>query len=109
MFKRLLPDATLPRQHPRGPQTADELRERLVSTRMRGYALADEEVEPGLVAVAGPVRDFRGQVVAAVSVSAPKFRLAARVEEAGEEVRGVAEELSRVLGRAPEGASILAQ
>ncbi|MEX2613043.1 MAG: IclR family transcriptional regulator [Gaiellaceae bacterium] len=97
-LKGLLPDQAFRRGHPRAPQSADELWERLAAARQRGYALADEELEPGLVAVAAPVRDFRGRVVAAVNVSAPKFRFAARVEEAGEQVRIVAEELSRVLG-----------
>jgi DNA-binding IclR family transcriptional regulator len=106
---RLVPDAAFRRRHPRAPQTGDELWERLVAARSRGYALADEEFEPGLVAVAAPIRDFRGQIVAAVNVSAPKFRFAARLEEAGEQVRAVAEELSHVLGWEPGRASILAQ
>ena len=101
-LEHLLPDAAFRRQHPRGPQSADELWERVVAARVRGYALADEEFEPGLVAVAGTVRDFRGRVVAAVSVSAPKFRFARRLEEAGEQVRTVAGELSRMLGWEPE-------
>jgi len=58
----------------------------------------DEEFEPGLVAVGAPVRDFRGRIVAAVNVSAPSFRFAGRLEDAGEQVRAVAVELSRVLG-----------
>jgi DNA-binding IclR family transcriptional regulator len=107
-LKHLLPDAPFRRQHPRGPQTADEFWERLVEARLRGYALADEEFEAGLVAVAGPVRDFRGHVVAAISVSAPKFRFAARLDEAGERVRAEAEELSRMLGWNPAHASMLA-
>ncbi|CAN5132581.1 IclR family transcriptional regulator [soil metagenome] len=105
----LLPDQAFRRRHPRAPQSADELWERLAAAARRGYALADEELEPGLVAVGAPVRDFRGRVVAAVNVSAPKFRFAARVDEAGERVRIVAEELSRVLGWAPERPSILAR
>jgi len=96
------------RRHPRGPQSVDELWERLADARLRGYALADEEFEPGLVAVAAPVRDFRGRVVAAVNVSAPKFRFAARLEEAGEQVRAAANELSQALGSEPAQASILA-
>jgi DNA-binding IclR family transcriptional regulator len=97
----LLPDADWRLRHPRGPQSLDELSQRLVSARSRGFALVDEEFEPGLVAVAAPVRDFRGRIVAAVNVSAPKFRFAARLEPAGEQVRRVAEELSRMLGWAP--------
>jgi IclR family transcriptional regulator, KDG regulon repressor len=108
-LEHVVPDAAFRRQHPRGPQTADELWERLVEARARGYALADEEFEPGLVAVAAPVRDFRGRVVAAVSVSAPKFRFAGRLEEAGEQVRTVAGELAQMLGWEPGHTSILEQ
>jgi DNA-binding IclR family transcriptional regulator len=81
---------------PFGPVEA--LSKRLVEARARGYALVDEEFEPGLVAVGAPVRDFRGRIVAAVNVSAPKFRFGARLEQAGEEVRRVADDLSRALG-----------
>jgi DNA-binding IclR family transcriptional regulator len=107
-LEELLPDAARRRRHPRGPQSANELWERIAEARVRGYALADEDFEQGLVAVAGPVRDFRGQVVAAVNLSGPKFRFAARLDEAGEHVRTVGEELSRVLGWEPTRASILA-
>jgi IclR family KDG regulon transcriptional repressor len=106
-LEQLLPDTAFRRNHPHGPQSADELWERLVGARVRGYALADEDFEPGLVAVAAPVRDFRGRVVAAVNISAPKFRFAPRLEEAGEQVRIVAEELSRVLGWEPASAVAL--
>jgi IclR family KDG regulon transcriptional repressor len=97
----LLPDPELLRRHPRAPQSADELWDRLDDARSRGYALADEEFEPGLVAAASPVRDFRGRIVAAVNVSAPKFRFGARLEEAGARVRTVADDLSRDLGCDP--------
>lgn len=106
-LEHLLPDAPFRRQHPTG--TADRGRAGNASQRPDcGYALADEEFEAGLVAVAGPVRDFRGHVVAAISVSAPKFRFAARLDEAGERVRAEAEELSRMLGWNPAHASMLA-
>ena len=61
-------------------------------------ALVDEEFEPGLVAVAAPVRDFRGRVVAALNVSGPKFRLADRLEEAGHAVADAAGRMSELLG-----------
>ena len=95
---RVLPGASFRKRHPRGPQNLDELWDRLGETRARGFALVDEELEPGLVAVGAPVRDFRGRIVAAVNVSAPSFRFAGRLEDAGEQVRDVAFELSRTLG-----------
>lgn len=86
------------RSRPRAPQSADELESRLEDARGRGFALADEEFEPGVVAVAAPVRDFRGAIVAAVNVSAPTFRFADRVDDAGQRVASAADELSRTLG-----------
>jgi IclR family transcriptional regulator, KDG regulon repressor len=63
-----------------------------------GYALVDEEFEFGLVGAAAPVRDFKGQLVAALNVSAPKFRLGGRLEAAGREVKRAADDLSTLLG-----------
>jgi DNA-binding IclR family transcriptional regulator len=51
------------------------LRADLAAVRDRGYAITDEELEPGLVALAAPVRGFDGSVVAALSVSAPASRM----------------------------------
>jgi len=47
----------------------------LARVRRRGYALATEELELGLVAVAAPVRRADGAVIAALSVSGPSTRM----------------------------------
>ena len=47
----------------------------LDEVKARGYATAVEELEPGLWAVAVPVRDASGAVVAALSISGPTVRL----------------------------------
>lgn len=61
--------------------------------REQGYAVAVDELEVGLSAVAAPLRNAHGDVVASVSVSGPTFRLrddalieatTATVETAGE-------------------------
>ena len=49
----------------------------LAVVRERGWATTVEELEPGLLAVAAPVRDGHGDVIAALSVSAPVVRLPA--------------------------------
>jgi IclR family KDG regulon transcriptional repressor len=79
-------------------RNVEGLHESIVAARAQGYALVDEEFEFGLVGVAAPVRDFKGQLVAALNVSAPKFRLGGRLEVAGEEVKRAADELSALLG-----------
>jgi IclR family transcriptional regulator, KDG regulon repressor len=84
-----------------GPDTVrnvEALYERVEAARERGHALVDEEFEFGLVGASAPVRDFKGQIVAALNVSAPKFRLGERLEAAGQEVKRTADELSALLG-----------
>jgi DNA-binding IclR family transcriptional regulator len=81
----------------RGPNTVASLEELIVRVQEaaeRGYAVADEELEPGLAAVAAPVRRFDGRIVAAVNVSGPSFRFHPRLPEAGTEVARAARELS---------------
>ncbi len=83
---------------PNAPRDVDDLYERILTARASGYAVVDEEFEPGLVAAAAPVRDFRGGVIAALNVSAPKFRLWSRLPLAGQAIKSAADELSAQLG-----------
>jgi len=46
----------------------------LIRVRQRGWSLVDQELEEGLRSVAAPIRDARGQVVAAINVAAPARR-----------------------------------
>jgi len=41
----------------------------------RGYALDNEEYNPGVRCVAVPIRDYSGRVVGGISVSGPSFRM----------------------------------
>ncbi len=83
---------------PRTPRDVEELYARIAAARDRGFALVDEEFEPGLVGAAAPVRDFRGRVVAALNVSAPKFRFAQELERAGQLVKNAADDISAEIG-----------
>jgi IclR family acetate operon transcriptional repressor len=81
------------------------LRTDLATVRARGYAVTDEELEPGLIAVAAPIRGYDGAVVAALSVSAPTNRMSrdsvpAIAGYCAEEAAG----LSAVLGYRQRGA-----
>ena len=60
-FDALLAVTGLARLGPNAPRTAAELWRRLERARELGYAVAEEESEVDLVAVAAPVRDFRGR------------------------------------------------
>jgi IclR family transcriptional regulator, pca regulon regulatory protein len=50
-------------------RTPEQLREELTEVRARGWALADEELAPGVRSVAVPVRDGTGAVRAAMNVT----------------------------------------
>ena len=45
------------------------LRAELAQVRRQGWALVDQELEGGLRSIAAPIRDTRGQVIAAINVS----------------------------------------
>ena len=51
------------------------LREELEVVRQRGYALDNEEFEAGICAVAAPIRDIEGNVIAHMSMPGPTSRL----------------------------------
>jgi len=53
----------------------ETLRRHLVEIRHKGYAINDQELELGLRSVAAPVRDARGEVVAAINVSTVAARV----------------------------------
>jgi IclR family transcriptional regulator, KDG regulon repressor len=93
---------------PRGPNTVGSLADltaRVQAAAERGYAAVDEELEPGLAAVAAPVRRFDGRIVAAVNVSGPSFRFRARLPGAGAEVARAGVELSAALNRVATSAT----
>jgi IclR family transcriptional regulator, acetate operon repressor len=58
--------------------TRRELETELATVRDRGFAVTDQELEPGLVAVAAPVFAGSPVAIAALSVSAPASRFTAR-------------------------------
>ncbi len=67
--------STLQRYTPNTITDVGVLAHELHVVRVRGWASTVEEYEPGLNALAAPVRDHAGAVVAAISVAGPSFRL----------------------------------
>lgn len=72
----------LPARTPHTLTDHDALRAEIQRVRARGHALVDQEFELGLRTVAVPLRNFKGEVVAAVNLSAHASRL--RMEELAE-------------------------
>jgi DNA-binding IclR family transcriptional regulator len=76
-----------------------EFRDELATVREQGYAVAVDELEIGLTAVAAPIRNAHGDVVASMSVSGPSFRLPEeRLEGVLRLVIEAAQEVSHRLG-----------
>lgn len=70
-----LSEGALDRLTPRTITDRRALSKDLELVRRRGFALTVDELELGLSAVAAPVRDGNGSVVAALSISGPSMRL----------------------------------
>jgi DNA-binding IclR family transcriptional regulator len=83
---------------PKTIATLDALKVALREVRDKGYAVNDEEHTLGLRAVAAPIFDYTGTVVASLSLRVPTLRLPVwNIEHIGKEVSSVAHEISRHL------------
>ena len=79
--------------------TVEALQQELDEVRRRGFAIAIDELEVGLTAIAAPIRNGAGESAASMSISGPTFRLdARRVPQLVEAVVAAADEVSRRLG-----------
>jgi DNA-binding IclR family transcriptional regulator len=75
------------------------LRQELARIREQGYAVADQEIEIGFIAIGAPVRNHEGQVVGAISINGPTARLTAdRIPEVTRQVKAAADRISGQLG-----------
>jgi IclR family transcriptional regulator, acetate operon repressor len=76
----------------------------LAAVRVDGYASTVDQLEPGLSAIAAPVRGARGDVIAALSISGPTLRMTReRIAELKLVLIQEAGVLSRRLGHSEEG------
>lgn len=89
----------LERLTPRTVVDPAALEQQLERVRHEDWAYTEEELEIGLNAVAAPVRDGNGRVVAAISVAGPAYRVTPeRLPELGRLTREAARTVSRRLG-----------
>jgi len=79
--------------------SVERLEAQLQDVSRNGYVVSLEELEQGLNAVAAPIRDHLGGVIAALSVSGPAYRLTVeRVQEIAPMVVSAADDVSRRMG-----------
>jgi IclR family pca regulon transcriptional regulator len=83
--------------------TDDELRSAVEQVRANGFATAEEQLEYGIVAIAVPVRDAQGHVVASINCSSELARnnLAQLVESRLQPLRETARQIEQGLQRFP--------
>ncbi len=78
-----------------------EAREFLVQVqeaRRRGYTVANRVFDPELMGIGAPVRDFTGQVKAAVNISGPAFRIEPHLQAFGGHLLSTVRALQASLG-----------
>ena len=76
-----------------------ELEQELDKVREQGFALDREENEKDVRCVAAPIRNYQGEVIAAISISSPIFRLDKNVQNSLKEALiETSEKISKRLG-----------
>lgn len=98
-FERFLARADLKANTPKSIVKVAELRREIENVRKAGMAIDDGEYDAELRCVALPVRDFSGQIIGAVGLSGPVWRLSHEVlHKHARAVRAAAERLSAEFG-----------
>ena len=89
--------------------TAERMRREVTEVRRAGLAIDDGEFDPEARCVALPVRDFTGQVIGALGISGPVWRLSIdTLKKRAALVRAAADKLSAEFGYPGEGARVRA-
>ena len=96
--KRIIRTAGLPRFTDNTITDEEELLQALSKIRKQGYAYDMEEILPDLCCVAGPIHNYTGQVIAAISMSIPAYRFRRSQTEFREGVIRAAKTISTRLG-----------
>ncbi|HEX2706116.1 MAG TPA: IclR family transcriptional regulator [Candidatus Lustribacter sp.] len=79
----------------------ERLRAEIAQVARQGWALAVDELEPGLTALAATIRGADGLTAGSISVSGPGFRLDGKLHTLAEQVHAAAENVSLRLGWRP--------
>ncbi|TDD23672.1 IclR family transcriptional regulator [Nonomuraea diastatica] len=106
-IRELLRATTLPSGLDSAVSGTEEWLADLAHVRSCGYAVTDVELEDSKAGVSAPVRDHRGLITAAISVSVTRTHAAARLDEIGAAVGEAARQLSISLGLVPDGRPVM--
>lgn len=71
------------------------LRREIEQVHAQGWAVAVDELEPGLAAIAAPIHGFRAELVGSLSISGPSFRMEPILTRLTEQVIAAAGTVSR--------------
>jgi DNA-binding IclR family transcriptional regulator len=101
---RLYPERSLKSYSQSTPKSTADLRELLAEDRRRGYLMSEGFFERGICALAAPVRDQSGRIVAAVSLTLQRQSLEPRDlrDRLIDQVRAAAAQISQRLDYRPE-------
>jgi DNA-binding IclR family transcriptional regulator len=79
-IKKWMAANRLPRFTPATICDESEMTAVLKKTRQQGYTTSDSEVDEGSLAIAAPILDANGKLVAGLSVAGPKTRLTGEIK-----------------------------
>ncbi len=83
--------------------TPQELKSRMKETAARGYAVSDEDVNPGIGAIAAPIYDHSGGVAASISISGVRQAiLESNQDETARQLLAASAEISHRMGYDPD-------
>lgn len=100
-FERFLERTELTAVTPKSVTDKDALKRDIEEVRRSGIAFDDGEFNPEVRCVAVPVKDFTGQVIGAIGISGPIWRLSIQVlQSRALTVQAAADRLSQEFGRA---------
>ncbi len=74
-FESTMAEQNLVQHTPTTLANIDSLKKELEEVRTKGYAIDNEELDPGVRCIAAPIRDYTRRIVGAVSISGPNMRL----------------------------------
>ena len=98
-IRTILEGKTFERFGPNTHSDINSLLKDLKGCRTRGWTRDNEEAEPGVNCVAAPIRDYRGDVISAISTSwVLESRPELEPEKVASRVVRAAEEISRCMG-----------